>query len=978
MARTLDALSVGQNIGGYKVGRREPLTHLHAVYYELDHEATGARHIHIAAEDDNNVFCVAFPTLPKDATGVAHILEHTVLRGSERFPVRDPQTGMRARSLNTFLNAMTSTDSTMYPFSTRVEKDFFNLLQHYLGAAFFPLLEETAFQQEGHRLEFATTDSPDSELQYKGVVFNEMKGAMASVPSVMFRTMARALFPGATYSNNSGGDPAEIPNLTWEGLRNFHATHYHPSNAHFFTYGDLPLSKTLEEIESQALSRFSKADLTLDYQVGADFDRPREHREVYPLDPKEPLDKKTQVLVAWKTVPSQDSYQVFALRVLSETLLGNAASPLRKALIDSGLGEALADGTGVSTAFTHASFGAGLKNIDVSQASNVGSIVVETLESLAKSGIDGDLIEAAIHQFEIVEREISNHGAPFGLQLFFRLDSAYLYGGDPFKALAFESDLERLNSDISAGGFFESLIRQLFVDNPHRVTVVLTPDHQIGSKRAKDERERLDSIRSGLSNEDVAGVVTAAAALRERQDRKEDLSVLPSLGMNDIPMSFEDLKHTVSDSGGARVGKFGLATNGFSYVDLRAPFERLPEHLVDLVPLFAYALPRSGAGEDDYLSLARRIEAKTGGIHSFAGVRDTAGGGFVRGLRLSGKALSRNNAGFVSILSDLMLTPRFEVRRLKELIAEYKAQKESFVTMAGHQYSWLLASSRLGVSEWLSERLNGLSQLANLKRLAALGEDLDEVISSLQEISTQLFVRGALDICLTSDDEPLDGLSTLIESAVASLPSIADGEAAEPAFGRSPHQARTTSVPVAYNAKTIRVVDSTHEDGPALHVLSSLLGSKFLLKEVRQKGGAYGAYCVYDGEGGVLAFLSYRDPNIVKTFEKFEEAKNFPSSDSVEKEWIGEAILEACRAVDPLTSPDTKGSIRFFDDIAGYDLEHKARFKRGLLKVTRDDLVRVAQEYLSAGEPSMAIISNPEKVDEANAAMGGIFEVSAI
>ena len=982
MARsTLEAIDAGQRVSGYRVERKMPLAHLHATYYELTHEPTGARHIHVSAEDDNNVFCVAFPTLPKDSTGVAHILEHTVLRGSKPFPVRDPQSGMRSRSLNTFLNAMTSTDSTMYPFSTRVEKDFFNLLQHYLGAAFFPLLEELSFRQEGHRLEFVTPDQPSSDLQYKGVVFNEMKGAMASPPAVMFRTLLKALFPGSTYANNSGGDPLEIPNLTWEELKSFHQKHYHPSNARFYTYGDIPLEKILSEIEGQALSRFDRNTVDLDYGVGASFESPKRHREVFPIDKSESLAKKSQVLVAWKTVPTDDSYRVFALRVLSEVLLGNAASPLWKALVDSGLGDTLADGSGVSTALINASFGAGLKNVDEADAEKVEAIVIETLEQLAKEGIDRELIDAAIHQFEIFEREISNAGTPFGLNLFFRLRSAYLYGGDPFKALAFESDLRRLNDEIQAGGFFESLIRSLLLDNPHRVTVTLVPDHSIGDEHVRAEQERLQKIRDSLSDEDAKEVVALAAALKERQDKKEDLSILPTLSKDDIPMTFEDVPYTVwASKGGARVGRFGLPTNGFSYFVGSADFAGLSEELVDLLPLFAYAITKSGAGDDDYVGLARRVERWTGGIWSSTYLRDTADGSFLRGFSLGGKALSRDVPEFMSILTDVALNQSFETKRLKDLTAEYKAQMESYVTMAGHQYAWLLASSRLGESKWLSERLKGLTQLAHLKKLAQLGEDLDDVIAQLNQISQRIFVQTGLNICLTSDESSVGEFASAVETLVEQLPeqAVGDGSASSSAFVPGPPQAKTISVPVAYNAKSLRVANSSHEDGPALHVLSQLLGSKFLLKEIRQKGGAYGAYCVYDREGGVITFLSYRDPNIKRTFDKFDEAAAFPSSDSVEKEWIDEAILEACGAVDPLTSPDNKGRIRFFDDLAGYTLEHKSRFKEALLRVTRDDLVRVADKHLSNQEASLAIISNPEKVEEANAAMGGIFEVSAI
>lgn len=335
-----------QTIGGYRVTRREPLDSIGGTFMQLEHLRTGARHLHIECRDDNNGFAVVFPTVPMDSTGVAHILEHVVLAGSQRYPVHDPFFSMTRRSLATFMNAMTGSDSTIYLFSTRNAKDFINLLEVYLDAAFFPRLEEDSFRQEGVRFEFEKPDDPTSGLRYKGVVFNEMKGALATPHAAVDRALGTALFPGLTYAHVSGGDPEAIPDLTWEQLKRFHAVHYHPSNAYFYTYGDQSLESTLRLIDANVLSRFDRASVDTSIPDVKRFSAPVAAEEFYPVTAQEPESNQSQALTAWVTVSAADSFRLLAMRVLADVLLSNAGSPLRKALIDSGLGAAMADGSG--------------------------------------------------------------------------------------------------------------------------------------------------------------------------------------------------------------------------------------------------------------------------------------------------------------------------------------------------------------------------------------------------------------------------------------------------------------------------------------------------------------------------------------------------------------------------------------------------------------------------------------------------------
>lgn len=971
---------VGAALSGYKVRRRENLEHVHGTYYELEHEKTGARHIHVACPDDNNTFGVLFPTVPSDSSGVAHILEHVVLAGSERFPVRDPFFSMIPRSLKTFMNALTSTDWTMYPFSTRNRKDFFNLLNVYLDAAFFPRIEEDSFKQEGHRFEFEQTEDANSGLRYKGVVFNEMKGAMASAPSVIQRALGKALFPELTYANNSGGEPAEIPNLTWEQLRNFHKKHYHPSNAFFFTYGNIALEDTLAEIEAKALTRFDKQVVDVAIPDVKRFSEPRQLEVPYPLAKEEDTNKKGQVLVGWVTTHVGKSFEVLSQHILKEVLIGNAGSPLRKALIDSGLGDALADATGFHNDYREAVFAVGLKGTNAEDAEKIESIILTTLEDLATNGLDNEQIDAAIHQLEIEQREVSNAGFPYSLRVYFQLSGAYIYGGDPYSSLQFDADVAKIEQARAKGRFFEGLIKTYLLDNNHRARLVLVPDQDLEDRQKKAELDKLAKIEAGLSDDQKAKIVADALRLKAAQEAKADLSSLPTLELSDVPMNFEQVPNTIEQIAGARVGLFPQPTNGLTYIDIRTDFAGLADDLKDYLPLFAYAVPKLGAGADDYVEMSARIAGSTGGIGAGAGVRVAADDGDVRqSLTITGKSLARNHAPFIGILRDFLADVKFEPKRLKDIIAEFKTQREAFVVQAGMFYAMYTASAKLSPAGVLDERMQGLTQLALLKNIAKLGDDLGEVIGKLEAIRTYLFRNDNLNICVTSEEKSFPEIRKLLGDALSAIPSGA-AKATVTKLELQPfkHEAKTTSVPVAFNAKVFKTAAYTDPDAPAFAVLSQFMRATYLHREIREKGGAYGGQAQADSEKGLFAFWSYRDPNIVRTYQVFDDAVKEVVKGDIDAADVKEAILSACGAVDPLESPDTKGRRRFFDDMAGYTLELREQYKQRLLSVTEADLRRVAEKYLSGDGAALATLSNPDKIKEANEEMGNIFEVSAI
>ena len=466
---------VGDRQHGFVVTSVSPLPELHATLVQLHHERTGARLVHLDRDDDNNLFGVGFRTTPQDSTGVAHILEHTVLCGSKRYPVRDPFFTMLKRSLSSFMNALTASDWTCYPFSSQNQADFYNLMGIYLDAAFFPLLRERDFRQEGHRLEFTDPADSESPLQFKGVVYNEMKGAMADPSSLLHRRLTRALYPTVTYGFNSGGEPGDILDLSHRQLKDFHSTYYHPANAWFFTYGNLPLEGHLKAIEEQALCHFGPLQVNSAIPDEVRFQKPRKVVETFPVDAGESLAGRSLVQLAWLTCPVSDQFERLGMMLLSELLLGNPAAPLYKALLDSGLGQNLAPGTGYHDDYRETYFAVGLQGADPEAVDGIEALVLNTLQETVRKGFSSEQIEAAIHQLEFSYREVNGDQYPYGLLLLMRMFGSWLHADDPVSPLCLEKDLVRLRKELASGPFFENLIRRQLLDNAHRVTLCSSP-----------------------------------------------------------------------------------------------------------------------------------------------------------------------------------------------------------------------------------------------------------------------------------------------------------------------------------------------------------------------------------------------------------------------------------------------------------------------------------------------------------------------
>ncbi len=965
-------LKEGGRIESHRILRIAELKEISSFFYELEHEPTGARHIHISNKNTENTFGIAFKTVPKDSTGVAHILEHTTLCGSRKFPVRDPFFSMLKRSLNTFMNAFTASDWTMYPFSTQNKKDFYNLMDVYLDAVFYPNLDMLSFKQEGHRLELE-----GEELVYRGVVYNEMKGAMSSPDQVMVRSILKALYPDTTYSNNSGGDPAVIPTLTWQQLIDFHRRHYHPSNSYFYTYGNLPLKEHIEFIEKNYLSEFEKIDPGTIVPSQPRWKKPKKAKFFYPLAPNEDPRKKCQACVGWLTSDIKDSFEVLMLSLLGEILLGNAGSPLRKALIDSGLGSALSDGTGFDPENRDTMFTCGLKDVEDTAAEKIEKIVFDLFNDLVKNGIDRELIEAAIHQLEFHRKEITNTPYPHGLKLFLSFGGAWFHEGDPLKILRLDNDLARLREEIDKGPFFENAIKKYFLENSHRVVFTLVPDQNMAAEEEERVKKELEEKKAKLTKEELDEIIKDAQALLKLQESEEDLSVLPTLELKDIPPEVQVVSET-RPYAPFNAKWFDRPTSGIFYFTAVAGISDIPENLVFLVPFFCHAFTKCGTFRRNYIDMARRVDLYTGGIVASSHARTGFGekeGRAIPFISFSGKCLERNQGKLFEIIEEFISDFAFtDLVRLKSLFLEYRAALESMIVRNGHGLAISLASRNFSSPRYLNEIWQGIHQLRFIKEITddLTDEKLEAVADDLFTIGKNIFTGKNMRFALVGEEkallsavEPLGNIINSLDDKGSFQLGIPENLTHEDFI---PMEGWATSTAVSFVARSFETVSMDHDDAPALAVISRILRSLYLHPEIREKGGAYGGFSIYNPEDGLFSLCSYRDPHILRTFRIYDGAEEFITSENYSDEDIKEAVLQVCSDIDKPDPPGPAAKKAFFRNLMGLTDDARNKFKSSLLAMTKKKVVETAGRYFSRNrvKKGNVVISNEDMLRAVN------------
>ena len=970
--------SQGQIIHNYEVQDITPLPIIDATMIRLVHKHTGARHFHIANKDKENTFSVIFRTVPTDSTGVAHILEHTVLCGSKNFHVRDPFFSMIKRSLSTFMNAFTASDWTMYPFATQNEKDYFNLMDVYLDAAFFPKIDELSFKQEGCRLDVDPAQDP--ELVYKGVVYNEMKGAMSSPSQVMGRALLKSLYPDTTYSNNSGGDPLEIPSLTWQDLKAFHSRYYHPSNAQFYTYGSLPLEKTLAFIDDKVLQQFDFLSVDSAVPPQPRWQTPRKETHFYAYADSVDMAKKYQGCVAWLTCDAKDSFEVLVLTILDQILLGNSASPLRKALIDSNLGSALADASGFEPDNRDAMFVCGLKDITKDAVPKVEEIIFETLKHLAANGIDPDLVASAIHQIEFYRKEITNTPYPFGIKLLLSFAGTVIHEGDPVACINIDQDLDRLKQAVAQGGFLEEKLQAYFIDNPHRVLFTLAPDPDLEETTQEKTRKALAGIYKQLSENDLEKIKNDAKILEQLQEKQEDLSVLPTLELSDVPPSIEIITPDHLDQV-ANTTCYDKATSGILYFTCPVGAGHVETPFFPLVPFFCRAFTNSGTRSQSYVQMAEKMDLFTGGITltPFSGTYFNQEADSHVFLALQGKALDRNVEHLFDIVKEFVLDYGFlDLDRIKNLLLQYQAGMEAAIVSTGHRYAISLSSRHLSMASHITELWHGIAQYKTIKKMTENLTDTDTAEPILKTLAANLDAMAASMLRKDNFKPAVIGSPETIRQADTAVGGImaALDNGSRPAFftpdipidTRLPRDGWYTNTAVSFVGQSFKAVGITHEDSPGLAVISKILRSLFLHREIREKGGAYGGFAIYNPEEGIFSFGSYRDPHITRTLDVYSRACDYIMKGDYTQTDVKEAILQVCSEIDRPETPGPAAMKAFYRDIAKLTNEIRQKFKDELLQLDKERIQRIARRYfaLDSQQSGISVISSKSLLEQAN------------
>ena len=946
--------------------RSQQLESLNITVEEYRHRKTGAAHYHLAADFDENVFLVALRTVPMDSTGVAHILEHTALCGSEKYPVRDPFFLMLRRSLNTFMNAFTSSDWTAYPFASQNRKDFSNLLEVYLDAVFFSRLDPLDFAQEGHRIEFAKANDANSELVYKGVVFNEMKGAMSSVPSTLWHTLCKYLYPSTTYHYNSGGDPEYIPDLSYADLKHFYQHHYHPSNAIFMTFGDIPAHEHQARFEELALARFDKLDIHIGVPDEKRYHAPLRVQESYALTEEDDLDDKTHIVMGWLFGKSANLDELLKGQLLSSVLLDNSASPLMRALETTELGSAPSPLCGLEDSMRELTFVCGVEGSNVESVEAVEQLVLDTIRDVAENGVPQERVEAVLHQLELHQREIGGDSYPYGLQLILNALSSATHRGDPLAMMNLEPVLAQLREDIKDPEFIKKLARELLLENPHRVTLVLTPDSELAERRDAAETQRLAKLKSTLGNDDKQRIIELAKNLEARQQQVLDESILPKVTLHDVKPDIRVLTSQHKQLGVLPATSYARGTNGLVYQQIVIELPQLDDDLLALLPYYTSALTEIGIGARDYLATQEWQAGVCGSIHAYTTVRgaidneqDTKAV-----LILSSKALARNHAAQSELMKATLEEVRWdELPRLQDLIAQQRARREDSITGNGHALAMQAASAGMSPVAKLTHELSGLGGIQAVKQLddgLAQPEKLQEFAQRLQRLHTAV-CAGKKQLLIVAEEENLAAIQNAAAAlwAQTSLPATATAFASDPV--RNPvRQLWQTNTQVNFCAKAYPSVPVDHADAAPLTVLGGFLRNGYLHRAIREQGGAYGGGAAQESNIAAFRFYSYRDPRLTETLDDFDAAIEWLLTSEHQPEQLEQAILGVMGSLDKPGSPAGEAKQDFHNQIFNRTPEHQRRFRARILAVTLDDLIRVAKTYLKPELASIAVVTNEQ------------------
>lgn len=965
-------MQINDTIHGFKINNIRHIEEIKADLYEMIHEQTGAKTIWLKRDDENKTFSIAFKTTPVDDTGVFHILEHSVLNGSKRYPVREPFVDLLKGSLQTFLNAMTYPDKTVYPVSSRNNKDFINLMRVYLDAVFYPnvLSNPNIFYQEGWHYEL---NEPKEDPIYKGVVFNEMKGAFSSPDGLRSRYMMHSLFPDTCYGNESGGDPEHITDLTYEQFCNAHKKHYSPSNSYIVLDGDMDIEQILGIINDEYLSHFnSEGEVTVIEKQPAVMADPVTIE--FEISPEQDGEGKAQMSYGYVVGDFNDYEKIMAFSLISSVLCGTNESPLKKAILSKGLAEDISFDIqdGILQPFVEID----VINADLENEEEIYRTIREELERTVREGLDKEELEATLNQREFKAKERDFGGAPKGLVFAITALDSWLYDGDPVDSICFDRLFDELRKKISTS-YYEDLINDLILNSRHCAKVLLKPSNVLGQKKAEHEKEKLLSIASTWSDKDRENLAEMNRRLQKWQaeeDTPEQKATLPALHLEDLKKTPTEYPLEVCLHNGTNtVLKHSNDTDGISYVTLNIEADdlQLQEYTV-LVQLLSY-LGKLKTEHYDPLTLSRLMKSILGDFSgSFSPSVTYHTHNQKNVASISWSCLHRNDDEAVRLIKEILYTTDFSDKKaVRDILKQNIFIMEQGFINAGHSFALQRAAAHCSSLAIVSENAGGYEAYRYLKDLdESWDEKANAFIAKLEDLKKKLFIKERYTVSVASEDMP-----AIVKALLDDAPKGTVGKTTE----KKPldHKREGIAVPanISYAAKSSALRDDIKDLG-IMYVISNILTFDYLWNNIRVKGGAYG--CGFRcGFAKSANFYSYRDPNPANSLKIYRDVTEYLKEFCGREGDIENYIVGTTGDFDPLLS--AKGAIRASDleYLMEISLEDKQEILNQILSADREKIKEAIRLFEKMNEEdNVCVIGNRDALEKCRDQLDEIFDLS--
>ena len=964
----------------YTMVKHESIPDIHSEGYLLRHHKSGARICVLSNEDENKVFFVGFRTPPADSTGVPHIIEHTVLCGSRKFPLKDPFIELVKGSMNTFLNAMTYPDKTLYPVASCNDKDFANLMDVYMDSVFYPNIyrNENIFRQEGWHYELENADDP---LTINGVVYNEMKGAFSSPEGMLEREIFRSLYPDTPYANESGGDPDCIPDLTYEDYLKFHRSYYHPSNSYIFLYGNMNVEERLAWLDEAYLSAFTESAVDSGIGFQNAFDKPVERTVSYPVASNASLDHATYLASAWSVGSNLDPEQYIAFDLLEYVLLNAQGAPLKQALLDAGIGNDIYGG--YDSGSLQPTFSVIAKNADADQKESFLSVIRASLEEQVKNGLNKKTLQAALNASEFKFREGDYGNIPKGLMFGIQVMDSWLYDeNEPFLHLH-ELDVYALLRHRIESGYFEELIETYLLDNPHRINLTAVPDPDLNRQKETLLAEKLAAYKAGLSEVEIQDIIRKTEAVHAfgmTPSTPEELATIPHLTRSDMKRNAEPLSNVLDESGAAPILFHEYDTNGILYLDLQFDISHLAEEQLPVLGILRRLLGKVSTKDYTYADLADEIYLHTGGIRSEVSIYPVNGdiNSCVPRIEIRTKVLKDQIGEAVRLISSIVRDSCFDnEKRILEILAEGRSRLRSAMSEAGHSVSVKRALSYRSVISRYGDLTSGIAYFHYLEDVTDHFDDHKEVlVSTLKALYEDIFASDRLMVSCTCDNALKDAAKEAVAQIVAVLPSCGSKTAEKIRPLGVKNEGFMDASQIQYVSLAGRYDITKHPYTSVFQIYRSIMSYEYLWSNIRVQGGAYGCMAGVSRLGDVY-FTSYRDPNLKESLDVYRQVPEYLKAFEADEEEMTKYVIGTFSDLDIPLSPADKGRRSLSAYMSGLSFDEIQKERDAILAAGAEEIRALAPLVEEAlADAGLCVIGNEDKLRDENALFGELIHLS--